>query len=97
MNLENRNVDIVESALAIVDRLANRGDIETLMMVSPILVNLILGNVVDSRSSIVQLNEYIGLVVGALQTGESVELVKANSTVRQLIDEDLRLRPAVNV
>lgn len=93
MNLENRNVDIVENVIAIVDRLANRGDVETLTMISPMLVNLILSNVSDSRSSIVQLNEYIGLVVNALQTGESVELVKAHSTVRQLIDEDLRLRP----
>lgn len=94
MNVENRSVDIVESVVAIVDRLASKGDVETLMLISPVLVNLILSNVVDSRTSIVQLNEYIGLVVNALQTGESVELVKSNATVRQLIDEDLRLKPA---
>lgn len=94
MNTEDRSVEIVEQLLAIVDRLANKGDIESLMMLSPVLVNLILGNIVDSRASIVQLNEYIGLVIKALQTGESVELVRLNATVRQLIDEDLTRQPA---
>lgn len=94
MNTEDRSVEIVEQVLAIVDRLANKGDIESLMMLSPVLVNLILGNIVDSRASIVQLNEYIGLVIKALQTGESVELVRLNATVRQLIDEDLARQPA---
>ncbi len=94
MNTEDRSVEIVEQLLAIVDRLANKGDIESLMMLSPVLVNLILGNIVDSRASIVQLNEYIGLVIKALQTGESVELVRLNATVRQLIDEDLARQPA---
>lgn len=94
MNTEDRSVEIVELVLAIVDRLANKGDIESLMMLSPVLVNLILGNIVDSRASIVQLNEYIGLVIKALQTGESVELIRLNATVRQLIDEDLARQPA---
>lgn len=94
MNTEDRSVEIVEQVLAIVDRLANKGDIESLMMLSPVLVNLILGNIVDSRASIVQLNEYIGLVIKALQTGESVELIRLNATVRQLIDEDLARQPA---
>ncbi|MDB5186818.1 MAG: hypothetical protein JWM07_290 [Candidatus Saccharibacteria bacterium] len=94
MNLDNKSVDIVEAVSGLVDRLANKGDVDSLVMISPILVNLILSNAADSRSSIVQLNEYIGLVVKALQTGESVEVLKTNSNVRQLIDEDLQLKLA---